>query len=144
MKTIIQGHANRFWSRIAQPRVTRAGFFVIYILHTIGGLGILVAQPMIVTNVIGHFLTMVWAAFLTLGGMVGVFAILPGWNYLERIGLTALAFGILILSAVVIALSQSAYSLALFALVSGWLIVFALRAWDIRGPSVMPPTTTSP
>lgn len=141
MRARTKALARLVWHRVAQPRITRAAFFAIYLLHVLAGLAILLAEPGTVTAILGQPLTLIWASFLALGGLVGAVSVLPGWNYIERIGITSLSIGIALLSVVIIAGAKTSYSVALFALVFGWIIVFGLRAWDIRDYLVAPPAT---
>ena len=143
MRARTKAIARLVWHRIAQPRITRAAFFAIYVSHVIAGVAILAATPGPVTAILGQPLTLVWAGFLALGGIVGAVSVLPGWNYIERIGITSLSVGIALLSVVIFAGAKSSYSVALFALVFGWLFVFGLRAWDIRDYLVAPPATAA-
>lgn len=125
---------------IAEPRVQRVAYFIIYLMHVLSGGAIILGQPDIVAHAIGQPLTVAWGLFLAGGGTVGAVSVLPGWNFVERIGIVAVLFGVALCSIVVFwvpGLSVGT-AIAFWALIAAWLVVFLLRAYEIRMYSVAP------
>lgn len=121
------------WRRVAEPRVQRATFFVLYLLHAGAGLGLLFAEPYPVIAVLGQWPTFVWGILLVVGGGVGAVAVLPGWNFLERVGIGAVIVGIIMASLLIVALvPPGGAAFAIWMLVTAWIVVFAYRAWEVR------------
>jgi hypothetical protein len=134
------GRTKRVFHWVAEPRVQRVAFFVVYLLHVVAGLAIIVGQPPSVANEIGHGLTTAWGMFLVFGGIVGAIAVLPGWNFVERIGITSVFIGVSLCSVVIASTpwSHLGVQIATWALVTGWAVIFALRAYEIRYYIVAP------
>jgi hypothetical protein len=120
------------WRKVAEPRVHRTGFFVIYLLHTLGGLAILSTVLGDYRLVLGEVITTVWSGFLVLGGVTGAASVLSGRNYIERVGILSLFVGFVLAVIVLSATPPSPGGLALWCILVGWLVVFALRIWEIR------------
>lgn len=119
---------------VAEPRVQRVSFFVIYVMHIVSGIGVLIGQPPAIENVLGGSLSAILAGFMMLGGTVGAVSVLPGWNYIERVGILSVLVGVALCS-IVIAWSPWAnpgVQLAVWALVTAWIVVFLYRTYEIR------------
>lgn len=130
----------RLWHRVAEPRVQRLAYFFIYLFHIIAGVGVLTSLPTSVTIVLGQWPTVIWGGLLVVGGVFGAVAVLPGWNFVERIALIAAVAGISMASLLLLAQPPSGATLTLWALITGWLVVFVHRAWEIRIYSIAPTT----
>lgn len=130
----------RLWHWIAEPRVQRAAYFVIYLMHVLSGAAIILGQPDPVAHAIGAPLTAAWGMFLAGGGLIGAIAVLPGWNFVERIGIVAVLFGVALCSVVILGTPglTPGTALAFWALVAAWVVVFLLRAYEIRMYSIAP------
>lgn len=130
----------RLWQRVAEPRVKRIAFLIIYLFHVVAGIGVLLSLPRVVTDVLGQWPTVVWGSLLIAGGVFGAVAVLPGWNFVERVALIACFVGIAMASLLLLAQPPSGATLTLWALVTAWMVVFAERSWDIRLYSIAPTT----
>lgn len=123
------------WRRIAEPRVQRVTFLVVYLLHIVAGMALAIVQPAAARYEFGSLVTYVWGGFFVLGGVLGALAVLPGWNFLERVGLLSLMFAIA-LTSLFIAVnpwSPVGIEVIIWALITGWIVVFLYRLWEIRG-----------
>lgn len=123
----------RAWSHIAQPRVQRVGFFVLYGFHLVAGAAVAIGEP-ILFHGIGGLQTLVWGGFLLLGGLLGMISVLPGWNYIERVGILSIVVGVAIYSAILAfsPVDDVPLRIATWCFVSAWVVVFLLRSWEIR------------
>ena len=128
------------WAWIAEPRVQRVSYLVVYLLHIAAGFGIGIIQPRAVNYVMGDIVAYVWAGFLVLGGTVAAIAVLPGWNYVERLGLLSLMFGVGLTSIFIIAnpWEPPGLDLIIWALVTGWVVMFLYRLWETRLYDIAP------
>lgn len=123
----------RMFRWVAEPRVLRTTFFVLYLFHAAAGLSILLAEPSTATHVLGPVPAAVWGGLLLFGGGIGAVAVLPGWNFLERVGIVAIIAGIAMASLLIIAIpAMSAGVFSLWLLITAWIVVFAHRLWEIR------------
>jgi hypothetical protein len=79
---------------IAEPRVVRLLQFVVYTCML--GLGgyLLVDTPTAFEFVLGPLLVKIFGLFMTLGGIAGVVAVLPGIWWLERLAVISLWVGL--------------------------------------------------
>lgn len=128
----------RFWHRIAQPRVQRIAYFILYLFHAVAGFAMMIGQAQFAG--LDVLQTMLWGGFLALGGVFGAVSVLPGWNLFERVGIVGVVTGIAIYS-VALALGPAEnvpIRIALWCIVSAWLVVFAFRAWEIRRYLIAP------
>ena len=80
--------------KIAEPRSESVGYFIVYGLMATGGLLVLVEHPMLFVDVLGDQLTTWFGVFVTFGGSAALVAVLPGWYWLERVGLYSIATGL--------------------------------------------------
>ena len=80
--------------KIAEPRSESVGYFVVYALMATGGLLVLIEHPMLFVDVLGFNQTSWFGGFVLFGGMAGAVAALPGWYWLERVGLYSIATGL--------------------------------------------------
>lgn len=119
---------------IAEPRVQRTSFFVIYLMHIVAGFGILIGRPDAIEGILGGGLTAAWAGFLIFGGGAGAAAVLPGWNYIERIGILSVLVGVALCSIVIAwaPWSDAGVQVSVWALVTAWVSVFLYRTYEIR------------
>jgi hypothetical protein len=132
--------ALRAWSKIAQPRVQRVSFLIVYLLHIVAGGAIAATTPRAVNYTMGELVAYVWAGFLILGGTVAAIAVLPGWNFVERFGLLSLMFGIGLTSIFIIANPWEPIGLDIivWAFVTGWVVMFLYRLWETRLYDIAP------
>jgi len=130
----------RLWGFIQEPRTITALTSAYWAMVAGVGVAALVTPPETIAHNVGATLTMVWAAFLLLGGVLGFVGCLPGWWWVERAGMIATATGTLIYLTVVMILhfqgpeprlvGAGFIALSLFALIVRW--------FRIRGPQVDP------
>jgi hypothetical protein len=129
----------RLWNRIAQPRVQRFAHFVLYIFHLIAGAAIILGQPTDIAGLSGEQ-TLIWGIFLVIGGVIGAVSVLPGWNFFERVGITSIMVAIAIYSVALVThpAVNPPVRVAFWCFITAWLVVFALRAWEIRRYLIAP------
>lgn len=131
------------WESIHEPRVTKAIYAVSYLIATAIGIVTLLRPPTSIETPLGPTLTTVWGALILAGGLAAVLAVFPGWWWLERAGIIAVAAGALIYFSVVITLhlqsqpDSSRLTQAGVILGFAWTIS-AARLWDIRGYTFEP------
>jgi len=128
------------WKSIAEPRVQRVAFLIVYLLHVVAGIALAVVQPRAGNYEFGTMVTNAWASFFIIGGSLGAIAVIPGWNYVERVGLLALMFSIGLTSLFISAnpWSPQGLDVIIWALVTGWLVMFLYRLWEIRVYAIAP------
>jgi hypothetical protein len=103
----VAGAARTLFNLIAEPRVTRIIWFVIYTLMIAAGAYLLLAPPTSFENTLGGLRVFIFGAFILLGGVLAGFAVLPGIWWLERAGIISLVTGLLIYAALTVALGSS-------------------------------------
>lgn len=125
---------------IPTPKAQRGAFFIIYLFHLVAGVAMLFAPPEAFTHVLGYGLSLTWAGFLVFGGALGAIVVLPGWNFLERIAILAVVVGISICSVVVLFTQTNSITsrVTVWSFITAWIVVFLLRAWEIRLYSTAP------
>jgi hypothetical protein len=128
------------WKAIAEPRVQRVAFFVVYLLHIVAGVALGLVQPRAANYEFGNLVTNAWASFFIIGGVLGALAVIPGWNFVERVGLLSLMFAIGLTSLFIAAnpWSPAGLDVIIWALVTGWLVMFIYRLWEIRVYAIAP------
>ncbi len=86
----------RLWEAISEPRHLKAFYFCVYLITTAVGMVTITNPPSSVEWRLGTALTLFWAVLITLGGLGGTVAVLPGWWWVERssIGLILAGAGI--------------------------------------------------
>lgn len=128
------------WKSIAEPRVQRVAYLVVYLLHIVAGIALAAVQPRAADYEFGLLVTNAWASFFIVGGLLGSISVLPGWNYVERVGLLSLMFAIALCSIFIAAnpWSPAGLEIVIWALITGWLVVFLYRLWEIRTYAIAP------
>lgn len=135
--------AARAWGRIHEPRVAKVIHLVGYLIALGIGSVTLWRPPTSIETPLGPTLTTIWAALILVGGIASTVAVLPGWWWLERIGIFCVAGGALIYFGVVLTLhfqgSPESSRLTQAGVILGfaWLIS-ANRLWEIRGYTFEP------
>jgi hypothetical protein len=132
----------RFLLLIAEPRIANILQFFVYLSLLTAGLTAFVDPPTLTLAILGPALTGMWATFLTFGGLIGAVAVLPGWWWLERVGLIAAGAGLLIYGVILLSLQSvetgsSNYFPAL-AIACAFLFAQAMRWNQIRGLQLAP------
>jgi hypothetical protein len=92
---------------IAEPRVIRLLQFAVYVSMAGAGSFVLLAPPTSFQGVLGQALVVMFGSFVLVGSLLGMFAVLPGIWWLERVGLLALTTGLMIYCVLAIALGSS-------------------------------------
>lgn len=128
------------WEKIAVPRVQRIAYTTVYMLHIVAGVALAIVQPAKGTHPYGDIVAYSWAAFFILGGIVASLGILPGWNYIERLGVLSLMFGV---GVTIVAIAANSWhpigiEVVIWSLIAGWLVIFVHRLWEIRGYLIAP------
>ncbi|MCD2170354.1 hypothetical protein LPW41_11665 [Microbacterium sp. JC 701] len=135
--------AARVWGRIHEPRVAKVFHLIGYLLAVGIGAVTLWRPPTSIETPLGPTLTTIWGALILTGAVAAAVAVLPGWWWLERIGIYCVATGALIYFAVVMTLhvqgppGASRLTQAGVILAFAWL-VSANRLWEIRGYTFEP------
>ena len=80
--------------KIAEPRSESVGYFIVYGLMAAGGVLVLIEHPMLFVDVLGDQLTVWFGVFATFGGVAAAIAVLPGWYWLERVGIYSIVAGL--------------------------------------------------
>lgn len=118
------------YMKIAEPRVRRLIYFVIYLLLTGSGLGMLFNPPASLVKLLGGpALVYVVAIFIMAGAIVCMFCVLPGIWWFERVGLYSIAFGIAMYSGALLFLGASAFIIIVPLIV---ILLLTLRWLDIK------------
>lgn len=128
------------WKSIAEPRVQRVAFLIVYLLHIVAGIALAAVQPRAVDYEYGMLVTNAWASFFIIGGALGAISVIPGWNFVERVALLALMFSIGLTSLFIAAnpWSPAGIEVIIWALITGWLVMFLYRLWEIRVYAIAP------
>lgn len=115
---------------IAEPRVRRLIYFVIYLLLIVAAsISLFLKVPRSFQNVLGGtILVYVCGALIVVGALVCAVSVLPGVWMFERAGLVALTTGIAMYSLVLLALGASFMVVIVPAM---FILFFALRWLDI-------------
>ncbi|WP_156532908.1 hypothetical protein [Cellulosimicrobium sp. I38E] len=98
--SVLQG----LWGKVQEPKVVTFLHWIAYMVALGVGLSALVDPPSSVAGELGPVLTTIWAGFIILGGVLGVFATLPGVWWLERAAVIACITGLAVWVMVVVTL----------------------------------------
>jgi hypothetical protein len=132
---LLHPHVEPIFLKIAEPRIIRLMQFGIYLCMIYAGFKILLEPPPQFNYVLGRVLAYMFGTFIFFGAVFGAIAVLPGIWWLERVGLIALATGMLIYVIVVVALGSSPLGIAT-AIAFG--LTFLQRWMEIKGPDLAP------
>lgn len=94
----------RAWERITEPRVLKLFYFGAYLLATWVGLVTLIHPPASIEGALGAFITSFWASLIIVGGAAATVAVLPGWWWVERLGVWLILTGAAIYEGVIVTL----------------------------------------
>lgn len=131
------------WRRIHEPRVAKVIHLIGYLIALTIGAVTLWRPPTSIETPLGPTLTTLWAVLILAGAIASTVAVLPGWWWLERIGIYSVAGGALIYFGVVLVLhfqgtpESSRLTQAGVILGFAWLIS-ANRLWETRGYTFEP------
>ncbi|ALY09006.1 hypothetical protein GORDON_31 [Arthrobacter phage Gordon] len=118
------------YMKIAEPRVKRLIYFVIYILlGIIGGIQTFKPNTRISEFVGGQLLIYFYGILIIAGAIVCIISVLPGIWVLERAGMVGLGTGIILYVGTLIAFGASG-AVSLFPIII--VLVFVLRWLDIK------------
>lgn len=131
---------HRLWLMLHEPRIITAATGAMWAILIGIGTAALLAPPASISHQMGPALTIVWAILLMVGGSLGLVGCLPGWFWVERVGIILASSGAAMYLAVVVMLHyaepgsrlvQAGFvTLALASLVGRWL--------RVRGPQIDP------
>lgn len=96
------------WSRIHEPRVVAVLLFTQYTILAAAGTYALVEPPNSIEGEIGSLAMYMLAALLTLGGLIGSVAVLPGIYWLERFAVGSVFWAALIYLVIILVLHVQA------------------------------------
>ena len=130
----------RIWQLIQEPRMITALTSAYWSMVTCIGVAALVTPPETIDYNVGATLTLVWAVFLLLGGILGVVGCLLGWWWVERAGMISAGTGTVIYLSVVMILHFQGPEPRLVGagFISLTLFAFVVRWFHIRGAQVDP------
>lgn len=130
----------RLWMMLHEPRVITAATGVMWAILIGIGAAALLAPPATISHQMGPTLTVVWAILLMVGGLAGLVGCLPGWFWIERVGLILTGTGASMYLAVVLLLHYAEPGSRLVQ--AGFVILtldFLVVRWlRIRGPQIDP------
>lgn len=135
MVTYVGNFASALFLKVAEPRVVRLLYFVIYASMSAAGLWMLTHPPDKFSNALGMLLLHMFASFISLGGVLCLIAVLPGVWWLERAGVIALVTGLAMYFVVAISLGGSVVNLAVTV---SLICMFTLRWLEIRPYQLAP------
>lgn len=121
--------------KIAEPRVQRVLQFGVYLFLGIAGVGVVSDPPSAYQHVIGLTLVYIFGAFLVLGSLFGLIAVLPGIYWLERSAIIFLTTAVLIYLVIAISLGISLVVLGIFL---AFICTFIKRWYNIKGTLLAP------
>jgi hypothetical protein len=137
-----QSRLPKFLLLIAEPRIANSLQFAVYLSLFVAGITAFVDPPTLTLAILGPALTGMWATFLTFGGLVGSVAVLPGWWWLERVGLLAAGVGLLIYGIILLTLQYTdelaTNHFPAIALVVAFFFAQSMRWNQIRGLQLAP------
>ena len=130
----------RLWLLLHEPRIITAATGIMWSILIGIGAAALLAPPATISHQMGPTLTVVWAILLIVGGALGLVGCLPGWFWIERVGLILAGTGATMYLAVVLLLHYAEPGSRLvqagFVLLGiGFLVV---RWLQVRGPQIDP------
>ena len=130
----------RLWLMLHEPRIITAATGVMWAILIGIGTAALLAPPATISHQMGPTLTVVWAILLMVGGLAGLVGCLPGWFWIERVGLILAGTGASMYLAVVLLLHYAEPGSRLVQ--AGFVILsldFLVVRWlRIRGPQIDP------
>ena len=130
----------RLWLMLHEPRIITAATGVMWSILIGIGTAALLAPPATISHQMGPTLTIVWAILLIVGGLAGLVGCLPGWFWIERVGLILTGTGASMYLAVVLMLHYAEPGSRLVQ--AGFVILsldFLVVRWlCIRGPQIDP------
>lgn len=94
----------RLWRRINEPRFVSIVSFVFYVVAFFVASYSFVHPPGSLVGELGEVTMRTLLALLTLGSGIGAIAVLPGWNYLEKIGIAANSLAMILYMFIVLTL----------------------------------------
>ena len=94
----------RLWLLLHEPRIITAATGITWSILIGIGVAALLAPPATISHQMGPTLTVVWAILLIVGGALGLVGCLPGWFWIERVGLILTGTGASMYLAVVLLL----------------------------------------
>jgi hypothetical protein len=115
---------------IAEPRVRRLMYFGIYTCLAFAGMGVFFRPPTQIAGILGgYILIWIFGAFIVLGSLLGLGAVLPGIWWLERAALCAIITGITMYAITLLFLGAS-FLVTLLPIII--ILICALRWLDIK------------
>lgn len=115
--------------KIEEPRLIRILQFGLYLTMVVVGSTYLTTTPHLYESVLGAGLANVLGILVTLGGLLGAFAVLPGIWWVERLGVISLWTGLSIYMVVSLTIQVSPLG---FGLVTALFLALAIRWMQIK------------
>jgi hypothetical protein len=115
---------------IAEPRVRRLMYFVIYACLMVAGAGTFFSPPKYLANSLGgYFWIYVFASFIVVGTVLALVAVLPGIWWLERAALIAVITGVALYT-ITLLIYGASFLITLLPIIV--ILICALRLLDIK------------
>lgn len=132
-RTRIASRAVWLWLLIAEPRVARALQGMVYLSMALAGALALIVRPDAIEGAIGAALTIIFGAFLLLGGLSGCVGVLSGFLFVELAGVVSAFFGVVIYFVIMVAVALGAPGLLVQMAVILTLLFTLVKRWhEIR------------
>ena len=90
------GRVRMLWALVTEPRHMSVIYAVVYMVVTVTGIATLVVPPVTIAGALGPILSVAWALLFTLGGLLGMITVAPGWWKWERWSIALILVGIAI------------------------------------------------
>lgn len=125
----------RWFLLIEEPRSQRILYLIFYGVILWSGISALTNSPQKFIDATGINTVYAIALFLTVGGAIGTFAIIPGTWYIERIALISIGFGLAARGVLISSLAVSNTGALIFA---SEVILLIIRFLQVRKADLAP------
>lgn len=125
-----------FFGWVKEPRtLTYLSCLAYALLAALTGLSALLVPPTSITHHLGPLVTTTWGGLILVGGVLAIAGCLPGWWWLERVGIVGISGGLVIYALVVISLNStsSGNRLPQTGAILVCLVFMAIRWLRVRG-----------
>lgn len=93
-----------YWRLLREPRAVTAVSGGAWLIVVAVGISALLSPPPTLSHAWGSTITWVWAMPLIMGGLISVAGCLPGWWWVERVGILATGTGVMMYLSIVVIL----------------------------------------
>lgn len=130
----------QLWLLLREPRVVTAAQSIVWVILALSGWAALASPPPQLAGEAGPVLTLAWGLLLALGALAGLIGCVPGWWWVERLGIIATTTGALMYAAVLATMHVigSGSQLAPAGLTLALIATLWVRWLRIAGPALDP------